>query len=157
MNGSTFSYSFPAYSMTVLDLGKASSGTAGPTITKPAAAAPSPVTGTTTVLSVSATDPSGNSGLTYTWATTGTPPAPVTFSANGTNAAQSATATFSQGGLVHLPGDRDRLRRLHRDQQRDRRGQSDADSIKVSPGPVTLAAGGQQQFSARPTTSSETR
>ena len=45
VNGSTFSYSFPAYSMTVLDLGKASSGTAGPTITKAAAATPSPVTG----------------------------------------------------------------------------------------------------------------
>ena len=34
VSGSTFSYSFPAYSMTVLDLGKASSGTAGPTITQ---------------------------------------------------------------------------------------------------------------------------
>ena len=57
MSGSTFSYSFPAYSMTVLDLGKAPSGTSGPTITKAAAATPSPVTGKTTALSVSATDP----------------------------------------------------------------------------------------------------
>ena len=98
VNGSTFSYSFPAYSMTVLVLGKASSGTAGPTITQAASATPSPVTGKTTVLSVSATDPSGTSGLTYTWITTGTPPAAVTFSANGTNAAQSVTATFTEAG-----------------------------------------------------------
>ncbi len=80
VNGSTFTYSFPAYSMTVLDLGKASSGTAGPTITHAASASPSPVTGKTTTLSVSATDPAGNSGLTYSWAATGTPPAPVTSS-----------------------------------------------------------------------------
>ena len=44
VNGSTFSYSFPAYSMSVLVLGKAGSGVSGPTITG-AAARPSPVTG----------------------------------------------------------------------------------------------------------------
>ena len=40
----------------------------------------------------------GTSSLTYTWATTGTPPAPVTFSANGTTAAASTTATFTKAG-----------------------------------------------------------
>ena len=99
VNGSTFSYSFPAYSMTVLDLGKASSDRPGPTITqarlglaepghrhdRPCFRSRRPIR----------REPPG---LTYTWTTTGTPPAPVTFSANGTNAAQSVTATFSKAG-----------------------------------------------------------
>ena len=40
----------------------------------------------------------GASSLKYTWATTGTPPAAVTFSANGTNAAQNTKATFTAAG-----------------------------------------------------------
>ena len=124
VSGSTFSESFPAYSMTVLDLGRASSGTAGPTITKAAAASPSPVTGKTTVLSVGATDPSGNAGLSYAWATMGTPPAPVVFSANGTIAAQSTTATFSRSRFLHVSGDRVGPSRLYRHEQRDDHGES---------------------------------
>ena len=98
LNGASFSYSFPAYSMTVLDLGKGSGGPTGPTVTQAASATPSPVTGTTTALAVAATDPAGASALTYTWSTAGTPPAAVTFSANGTNAARSTTATFTRAG-----------------------------------------------------------
>ena len=148
VSGSTFSYSFPAYSMTVLDLGRASSGTAGPTITKAAAAAPSPVTGTTTVLSVTATDPSGNSGLTYTWAAMGTPPAPVTYSANGTNAAQSVTATFSKAGSYTFQVTvSDRGGYIATSSVTVAVNQS-LTSIKVSPATLTLAAKGQQQFSA---------
>jgi alpha-L-arabinofuranosidase len=145
-SGSTFSYSFPAYSMTVLDLGKVVSIVSGPTITQAATASPSPVTGATTVLSVSATDPSGTSGLTYTWTTTGTPPAPVTYSANGTNAAQGVTATFSEAGsytfLVTVS---------------DPSGETATSSVtvavdptlttvQVSPGSIVLSEGGQQAF-----------
>ena len=36
------------------------------------------------------------------WATTGTPPAAVTFSANGTNAAKNVTATFTKAGTYNL-------------------------------------------------------
>jgi alpha-L-arabinofuranosidase len=146
VNGSTFSYSFPAYSMTVLDLGRAPSGTAGPTITKAASASPSPVTGKTTVLSVTATDPSGNAGLIYTWATTGTPPAAVTFSANGSNAASSTTATFSAAGsysfqvTVSDPGGYIATSSVTVSVNQS------LSSIKVSPATVTLAAEGQQQF-----------
>ena len=43
-------------------------------------------------------DDSGEPNLTYTWATTGTPPAAVTFCANGTNAAKTSTATFTKAG-----------------------------------------------------------
>jgi uncharacterized repeat protein (TIGR02543 family) len=69
-----------------------------PTVVTPAAATPSPVTGTTAALSVLGDDDTGESGLTYTWATTGTPPAAVTFSGNGTNAAKNTTVTFSKAG-----------------------------------------------------------
>jgi len=71
---------------------------AAPTIATPAAASPSPVTGSTTVLSVLGADDAGEANLTYTWATTGSPPASVTFGANGTNAAKSSTATFTKAG-----------------------------------------------------------
>jgi hypothetical protein len=71
---------------------------AAPTVATPASALPSPVTGATTTLSVLGADDGGEANLTYTWATTGTPPAAVSFSANGTNAAKTTTATFSKAG-----------------------------------------------------------
>src|SRR5579862_8607768 len=69
-----------------------------PTVATAPAANPSPATGATTVLSVLGADDAGESNLTYTWAVTGTPPASVGFSANGTNAAKSTTATFTKAG-----------------------------------------------------------
>ena len=71
---------------------------AAPTIATAAAASPSPVTGTTAALSVLGADDGGEANLTYTWATPGTPPAAVSFSANGTNAAKATTATFTKAG-----------------------------------------------------------
>jgi aryl-phospho-beta-D-glucosidase BglC (GH1 family) len=71
---------------------------APPTVATPAAASPSPVTGKTVNLSVLGTDAAGASSLTYTWATTGTPPAPVSFSVNGSNAADNTVATLSKAG-----------------------------------------------------------
>ncbi len=148
VSGSSFSYAFPAYSMTVLDLGRAlSNGGGGPTITQAASASPSPVMGVSTTLSVGATDPSGTSGLTYTWATTGTPPAPVHFSVDGTNAAHSVVATFSKAGTYTFQVD-----------VSDPSGYVATSSvtvvvdqtlamIRVSPSSVTIAAGGQQSFS----------
>ena len=50
-----------------------------PTVATPATATPNPVTGTSTNLSVLGADNSGEANLIYTWATTGTPPAAVTF------------------------------------------------------------------------------
>jgi alpha-L-arabinofuranosidase len=99
LTGSSFSYTFPSYSMTVLDLAPASQP---PTVAVPASASPNPVTGKTTNLSVLGADAGGESKLTYTWAATGTPPAPVTFSANGTNAAKNTTATFGALGTYSL-------------------------------------------------------
>ena len=70
---------------------------AAPTITTAPSANPAPITGTTTNLSVLATDPAGESTLTYTWSTLAAPAA-VSFSANGTNAAKNLVATFSKAG-----------------------------------------------------------
>jgi glucuronoarabinoxylan endo-1,4-beta-xylanase len=70
-------------------------------ISSPATASPSPVVGATTNLAVAAIDPDSNSdaNFIYTWSTTGTPPAAVSFSANGTNAAKNTTATFTKAGF----------------------------------------------------------
>jgi len=67
-----------------------------PILVAPASAAPNPVTGTTTKLSVLGGYFNGESKLTYTWSSTG--PAAVTFSANGSNAAKNCTATFTAPG-----------------------------------------------------------
>ncbi len=73
-----------------------------PTLATAAAASPSTVTGTTTTLTALGTESAGESNLTYTWATTGTPPAPVTFSTNGTNPAKSDVATFTKAGTYNF-------------------------------------------------------
>ena len=69
-----------------------------PTIAAAASANPNPVTGSTTALSVLGADDNGEASFTYTWATTGTPPASVSFSANGTNRAKNTTAAFTAAG-----------------------------------------------------------
>src|SRR5205823_5994310 len=71
----------------------------GPSVVTAAAASPNPVTGTTTSLSVLGGNGGGSeSSLIYTWATIGNPPADVTFSRNGTNAAKDTLATFTKPG-----------------------------------------------------------
>jgi hypothetical protein len=72
-------------------------GTGAPTITQAARAMPSPVTGTTTVLTVRATDDAGEPSLRYTWTATQMPGG-VTFSVNGSNGAKDTTVTFTQAG-----------------------------------------------------------
>jgi uncharacterized repeat protein (TIGR02543 family) len=73
-----------------------------PTVATAASANPGTVTGTTTTLSVLGADDAGEAGLVYTWATTGTVPAPVNFSSNGTNAAKTTIATFSANGSYNF-------------------------------------------------------
>ena len=72
-------------------------GLGAPTLVAAASATPNPVTGTSALLSVRADDDAGEASLTYTWSTT-LAPAPVTFSANGANAAKDTTATFTLAG-----------------------------------------------------------
>ena len=73
-----------------------------PPLPPPPPPTPATVTGATASLSVLGADPAGESNLTYTWSTTGTPPAAVTFSANGTNAAKNTIATFSKAGTYNF-------------------------------------------------------
>jgi PKD repeat protein len=72
-----------------------------PVVLQPAAAAQHPVTGTAVALSAHATDDGGDANLTYTW-TVASPPAPVTFSANGTYGARNTTATFTKVGTYSV-------------------------------------------------------
>ncbi len=95
----SYTEAFPAYSLTIVEI---DANVVVPTVAVPAAADPAVVTGNTTNLSVLGADAGGESNLTYTWSTTGTPPAAVIFSANGTNAAKNTTATFSKAGAYSL-------------------------------------------------------
>ncbi len=123
---------------------------AAPTVATAAAASPSPVTGTTTNLTVlgADTDGGGEANLTYVWTTTGTPPAAVSFSANGTNAAKNTTATFTAAGTY------DFLATIT-----DLGGQSTTSAISVtvnqsftgiavSPATISLGSSATQQFTA---------
>lgn len=93
-----FTYTMPAYSVTTIRIDLASGQNHAPTVARPAQSSASPVTGIQTNLSVLGADPNGEANLTYTWATTGTPPDAVTFWANGTNAAKNTVASFSAAG-----------------------------------------------------------
>jgi alpha-tubulin suppressor-like RCC1 family protein len=73
-----------------------------PTIAKPAFAASNPVTGTSTIVSALGADDGGEANLTYTWDEASTPPQPVTFGANGTNAAKTTTVSFAKAGTYSL-------------------------------------------------------
>lgn len=94
---SSFEYTFPSYSLTVLQF-DATIDT--PSVVTPAAADPTTVTGTTTDLSVLGDDEIGEANLIYTWSATG--PGEVLYSDNGTNAAKNSTATFTQAGMYEF-------------------------------------------------------
>jgi hypothetical protein len=77
-------------------------GNTAPTVATPAAATTDQATGTTAALSVLGADAGGEGNVIYTWSVTGTPPGSVAFSANGTNGAKSAVATFGRAGTYQL-------------------------------------------------------
>ena len=121
---------------------------APPVVASPASATPNPVAGSTTTLSVLGADDGGEPALTYTWATTGTPPAAVSFSANGTNAAKNTVATFTKAGTYTLQAT-----------ITDADGQSVSSSVtvtvsqtqtsvSVTPASATIAISATQQFLA---------
>jgi hypothetical protein len=70
-----------------------------PTITAAATPSANPVNGTTVTLSALGADDQGEPTLLYDWSTVGTPPGPVSFSANGTNGAKTTVASFSASGI----------------------------------------------------------
>jgi hypothetical protein len=119
-----------------------------PTVATPAAATPNPVTGVSTALSVLGADADvGEAGLTYTWATTGTPPAAATFSANGTNAAKNSTAAFTRAGAYNLrvtisDGSASTTSSVNVTVNQT------LTSVAVTPASVSVAQGATQQFAA---------
>ena len=114
-----------------------------PTVSTPATAT---VTGKTLSLAATGADDLGAGNLTYTWSVVGTPPAPVAFSANGTNAAASTAATFSKAGSYAL--------RVTATDAGGLTGTADVTvtvvqtltGLVMSPGSVTLAAGATRAF-----------
>ena len=149
-NGQTYFYTVAAINSagtgTASGEASATPSNAPPTVATAASASPSPVTGTTTGLSVLGADDLGESNLTYTWAASG--PAAVTFSANGTNAAKNTVAAFTQAGVYSFTVT-----------LTDSQGASVTSSVSVtvnqtltaiavSPAAVTLAPGATQQFAA---------
>jgi subtilisin family serine protease len=119
-----------------------------PTVATAAAASPSPATGTTTALSVLGADDQGEAGLVYTWSTTGTPPAAVTFSANGTNAAKNTTATFTRAGSYSFQVVVRDAGALTATSSVDVVVNQTLTSIVLAPATATVAPGGTQQFIA---------
>ena len=121
---------------------------APPTVTTAAATTPSPATGTTASLSVGASSPLGAGDLTYTWASTGTPPAPVSFSDNGTNAASNTTVTFSTVGTYAFQVTIADSRGFSTTSNVSVTVVQALSSIVVTPGSVVLNETQSQQFSA---------
>jgi uncharacterized repeat protein (TIGR02543 family) len=69
-----------------------------PTVAAAPYADPNPVSATASALSALGADDGGEANLTYTWATSGTAPAAVSFSTNGGNTAKNTVATFTKAG-----------------------------------------------------------
>jgi alpha-L-arabinofuranosidase len=93
LNGNSFSYSFPAYSMSVLQLTpKLSLASAAAAVTSPG------IVGTPITLSAAGLENGSDASLTYTWAATGPGSANFSGAVNGTHAAKSILADFSVAG-----------------------------------------------------------
>ena len=119
-----------------------------PTVAVPAAASPSTVTGTTCNFSALGADAAGESNLTYTWSTTGTPPAAVSFSTNGSNAAKNTTATFTAAGNYSFQVTITDPSGLTATSTVNVTVNQALTAITVSPPSITLPTGGTQQYAA---------
>lgn len=142
-----YSVTLPAYSVSTIRIVGLNSVNAPPTVATLAAASNNPVTGKTTSLSVLGADDGGETLLTYTWSVVGTPPASVAFSANGTNAAKTVTATFAAAGNYTLRATiSDGV--LSTTSDVSVAVNQTLTSIAVSPSTATVNVGATQQFSA---------
>ncbi|MDD5356571.1 MAG: PKD domain-containing protein [Candidatus Pacebacteria bacterium] len=119
-----------------------------PTVATSASVSPSPVTGTTATLSALGTDDGGESALTYTWAVTGTPPGPVVFSTNATNAAKITTATFDKAGTYNLQVTVKDAGNLSVTSSVTATVNQTLSTLSVTPATATVLTSGTQQFSA---------
>jgi hypothetical protein len=126
------------------------SGDQPPTVATPASASPSPVTGTTTNLSVLGADDGGEASLTYTWAVIAQPSgvSTPTFSTNGTNASKNSTATFYAAGSYTFQVTITDTAGLSVTSSASVTVNQTETSISVPPPSVTVVPGGTQQFTA---------
>jgi mannose/cellobiose epimerase-like protein (N-acyl-D-glucosamine 2-epimerase family) len=119
-----------------------------PTIATAASASPAVVLSTSSVLSVIGADDNGETNLTYTWAATVPPGATVTFSANGSNAAKTTTATFTMAGNYTFQVTAKDAGNLTATSAVSVTVNQTASGIAISPASVTLDTSAGQQFSA---------
>ena len=125
------------------------SGNQPPSITTNAAATPSPVTGTSTALSVAASDDAPESALTYIWSYTGgSLLTPVSFSQNGTNAAKATTATFTAAGAYTFTVTVSDAGGLSTTSSVSVTVGQTATSLAVTPANATVGKGDAQNFAA---------
>jgi hypothetical protein len=149
-NPADFIYTMPGYSVTTIRIVSPGGQTNAPTVAMAAQASPSSVTGISTVLSVLGADAAGESTLTYTWTTT-TAPGPVTFSVNGTNAAQDTVATFSAAGNYSLLVTITNAGGYFATSSVSVAVDATLTNITVNPDDPTTAVNGAQQFTASST------
>ena len=96
----------------------------------------------------SGADNGGESGLTYAWAVIGAPPAPVTFSTNGTNAAKNTTATFTEAGSYTLQVTITNAANLSVTSTVNVQVNQTLTSVVVAPLSASVAANASMQFTA---------
>jgi hypothetical protein len=120
---------------------------APPIVVTPAQASDSPVTGTTTNLSVLGDDAAGEANLTYSW-TAVNPPAGVTFSANNSNAAKNTIVTFTGAGSYTFMATITDAAGLSVTSSVTVTVNQTLTSIVVSPGSGSVSLGASQQFTA---------
>jgi regulation of enolase protein 1 (concanavalin A-like superfamily) len=138
------------YNTALTATGIAALANLNPTIATAAAASPSPVTGTSTNLSVLGADYNGESALTYTWAATTTPngASTPTFSVNGSNAAKSTVATFTKAGTYTFTVTIADAAGLSVTSAVSVTVTLTATTVVVTPSSASLGSNGTQQFSA---------
>jgi hypothetical protein len=117
-----------------------------PAITS-ASANPNPVTGTTTQLTVTATDPNGGS-LTYIWSLVSGPTGVTFDSNNGTTSGNSVTATFSMAGSYTFQVTVTDSLGLSSTQNVTVTVQQTLTSIAVAPATASIKVGGKVRFTA---------
>ena len=145
-----FGYGFSAVTTADQFTYGGTTGNQPPTVAQPASATPSPVTGTTTTLSVLGADDGGESNLVYAWQATAEPSgASPVFSANGTNAAKNTVVTFNRAGAYTFQVTITDSGGLTVASTVNVTVNQTFTSIVVSPSSVTLPDRGKKQFKAQ--------
>jgi PKD repeat protein len=108
-----------------------------------------PATGTTSTLSVAATDDGGESALAYAWSVLSTPPGgSATFSANGSNAAKTSVATFTALGTYTIGITATDVLNASASSSLTVTVVQTPTVVTVAPGSATIPTNGVQQFNA---------